>query len=269
MPQPLHVGHEATKELTPGDFTGLAEDYARYRPGYAPDAVKALTGLLSARPGALDAADVGAGTGIFTRMLAAQGFRSVTAVEPNTDMRQTGMHVNAGHNITWREGRGEATGLAAESVDLVTMASSFHWVDAGKGLTEFHRILRKDGLFAALWNPRHIEDNPLLLDIETKAAVLAGDTTRRSSGLSGRAAEMTQLLTDSPLFGMPLYLEGRHRMNFTPEAYLGVWRSVNDWQVKLGPSRFKLFLDYVADRVRDLDKIEVTYLTRAWIVRKQ
>jgi SAM-dependent methyltransferase len=252
----------------PGDFTGLANDYAKYRPGYARDVVRAMASLLPRSAAQSDVADVGAGTGIFTRQLAEQRFRSITAVEPNADMRAAGRRASEGLSITWREGHGEATGLAKESIDLVTMASSFHWVDFNLGVSEFHRVLRSGGCFAALWNPRFLEANPLQMEIEMKARSLAGDSTRKSSGLSGRAEQMTALLSNCPLFEPPVYMEGRHTMRFTPEAYLGVWRSVNDWQVKLGPAGFATFMNYVAERVRGLDFIETTYLTRAWIARK-
>jgi ubiquinone/menaquinone biosynthesis C-methylase UbiE len=49
--------------------------------------------------------------------------------------------------------------LADGSVDLVSMASSFHWADFDTACDEFHRILRSGGVFVALWNPRLIEVN--------------------------------------------------------------------------------------------------------------
>ncbi|MBV9549852.1 MAG: class I SAM-dependent methyltransferase [Alphaproteobacteria bacterium] len=255
-------------QRAPGDFTGLAGDYEKYRPGYCPDVVKAIVSLLSQPADQSDAADVGAGTGIFTRLLARQGFRQVTAVEPNDDMRREGKKATGGTSIQWRAGQGEKTGLADQSVDLLTMASSFHWVDFARGTEEFHRVLRPAGCFAALWNPRLLEANPLLVEIEAKARAMAGDSSRVSSGMSGRAEQMNRLFEHSTLFGEPIYMEGRHTVKFTPDAYLGVWRSVNDWRVKLGPDGFADFLNFVAERIAGLEFIETTYLTRAWVVRK-
>ena len=65
-----------------GDFTGLASDYAKFRPGYAPQVATAILGFLGKDPAKVDAADVGAGTGIWTRILAKRGLHSVVAVEP-------------------------------------------------------------------------------------------------------------------------------------------------------------------------------------------
>lgn len=251
-----------------GDFTGLAGDYAKFRPGYAPQIATALLGLLQREARTLDAADVGAGTGIWSRMLAARGLRSVIAVEPNDDMRSQGIETSANSGISWRTGSAEATGLADGSVDLVTMASSFHWADFDKACGEFHRILRTGGVFAALWNPRLIEANPLLVEIEAQITCLKPDIKRVSSGRSGLTERLTEMLSGARQFTNVLYLEGRHVMRQTPDEYLGAWRSVNDLQVQLGAVLFQKFLDYVRQRTSAVSAIETTYLTRAWAAQR-
>ena len=74
-----------------GNFDSLAGDYAQYRPGYASSIVPAVLSLVGRPASEVDAADVGAGTGIWTRMLASRGLRSVTAVEPSDQMRRHGV----------------------------------------------------------------------------------------------------------------------------------------------------------------------------------
>lgn len=251
-----------------GDFTGLAGDYAKFRPGYAPQIATAILGYLGKDPAAVDAADVGAGTGIWTRMLAARGLRSVVAVEPNDDMRGQGVETSRGTEVAWRKGSAEATGLADGSVDLLTMASSFHWADFDAACAEFHRVLRPRGVFMALWNPRYIEANPLLVEIEAEITRLKPDVKRVSSGRSGLTERLTDLLSAKPLFTDVLYLEARHTAKQTPAQYLGAWRSVNDLQVQLGPVLFQRFLDYVERRTAGLSTIDTTYLTRAWAARR-
>ena len=251
-----------------GDFTALAGDYARYRPGYAPSVVTALLALVGRPAAEIDAADVGAGTGIWTMMLAARGLRSVVAVEPNDKMRRQGILASQGRDISWRKGMGEATGLTPQSLDLVSMASSFHWVDFDKGCAEFQRILRRGGRFVALWNPRLIEVNPLLVEIENEIARLKPDIRRVSSGRSGLTERLTDLLWSKPGFEDVVYIEGRHSAQQTPAQYLGAWRSVNDLQVQLGPPLFQQFLDFVERRIEGLAAIETTYLTRAWTARR-
>ena len=176
-----------------GDFTGLAGDYARFRPGYAPQVATAILSYVGRDAASVDAADIGAGTGIWTRMLAARGLHSVVAVEPNDDMRGQGIETSRGTDIVWRKGSAEATGLPDGSADLVSMASSLHWADFDKACDEFHRILRPGGVFVALWNPRFIEANPLLVEIEAQIARLKPDIRRVSSGplRHHRAADRT------------------------------------------------------------------------------
>jgi ubiquinone/menaquinone biosynthesis C-methylase UbiE len=251
-----------------GDYTSLAADYARYRPSYNPSVATAIVSLLVRPLSEIDAADIGAGTGIWTMMLAAHGLRSVTAVEPNDEMKRQGILATRGSNILWRTGTGEATGLPAESVDLVSMASSFHWVDFEKGCAEFQRILRPGGRFAALWNPRLIEASPLLMEIESEITRLKPEFRRAFSGRLGLTERLTEMLWSKNGFDDVLYLEGRHVARQTPEEYLGVWRSVNDVQVQLGPDIFKQFLCYVEHKVGGLSSIETTYLTRAWTARR-
>ncbi|MDQ2104241.1 class I SAM-dependent methyltransferase [Azospirillum isscasi] len=251
-----------------GDFTGLAKDYAQYRPAYSETVLSAILGLVGKTPGEIDAADVGAGTGIWTRMLARRGLRSVTAVEPNADMRQHGAADPDNGAISWRAGSAEHTSLADGSADLVSMASSFHWADFDVATAEFHRVLRPGGHFIALWNPRLIEANPLLVRIEEHLRALAPDLKRVSSGRSGIAATLTERLWTCPRFDDVVYLEGRHTVDLSVAHYLGAWRSVNDIQVQLGPQRFADFLDFVADLLKRETAVTTTYLTRAWVARR-
>jgi SAM-dependent methyltransferase len=257
-----------TKPMKHGDFTGLAGDYAKFRPGYAPQVETAILSYVGRDLASIDAVDIGAGTGIWTRSLAARGLRSVVAVEPNDDMRAQGIEGSRDTNIVWQKGSAEATGLPDRSADLVSMASSLHWADFDKACDEFHRILRPGGVFVALWNPRFIEVNPLLVEIEAQIALLKPGIERVSSGRSGFTERLTDMLSAKPQFSEVLYLEGRHSVHQTPAQYLGVWRSVNDLQVQLGSELFERFLDFIEHRIAGLVAIETTYATRAWAARR-
>jgi len=251
-----------------GDFSGLAGDYARFRPGYAAQVATAILSYVGREADCIDAADIGAGTGIWARTLAARGLHSVVALEPNDEMRAQGIETSRGTDIAWRKGSAEATGLPEGSTDLVSMASSLHWADFDKACEEVHRILRPRGVFVALWNPRLIEANPLLVEIEAEISRLKPDIKRVSSGRSGITQQLTEMLSAKPQFAEVLYLEGRHAVEQTPQEYIGVWRSVNDLQVQLGPELFGKFLDFAEKRVAGLTAIETTYVTRAWAARR-
>lgn len=246
-----------------GDFTTLADNYARYRPGYSPFVLDAFLAL--AQSGRV-CADVGAGTGIWSRQVAAAGAQ-VVAVEPNDAMRQAGEKQNAGLDIAWRKGKAEATGLPDASCDMVCMASSFHWPDFDAAVREFHRILKPGGLFMALWNTRRFESNPLLAEIEAYLHRLVPELKRVSSGRSEFCDSLTDRLRQRQEFADVLYLEGRHAELQSPERYIGLWQSVNDVRVQAGEERFARFIEHIRHVTADVPVIEAEYLTRAWITR--
>ncbi|BEE09682.1 hypothetical protein VAWG005_24930 [Aeromonas dhakensis] len=66
-------------------FSARVEAYVKYRPGYPPAMLDFLADELAMGP-ASQVADIGAGTGILTALLAPRGAR-VWAVEPNQEMR--------------------------------------------------------------------------------------------------------------------------------------------------------------------------------------
>jgi ubiquinone/menaquinone biosynthesis C-methylase UbiE len=257
-----------TQQLTHGDFTQLAETYSKYRSGYAPFVPAVVLGLLGRPADQSDVVDVGAGTGIWTRMLAEAGFRRIITIEPNEEMCSNGIRDSAAYEISWRIGRAEQTGLDDASVDLVTMASSFQWADFDAATAEFCRILRPGGWFVALWNPRFVEANPLLAEIEAELTRLKPDLKRISSGRSGFVDALVDRLWSHPGFDDVIQLEGRHVVRQTAEHVLGAWRSVNDVQVQLGEEKFAKFLDYARDQLAGVDGVETTYLTRAWAARR-
>ncbi|MGI5883587.1 MAG: class I SAM-dependent methyltransferase [Candidatus Spyradocola sp.] len=131
-------------------FSGRAQDYAAARSGYPRDLFLWLTEAARLAPGAI-VADVGAGTGKFTESLLDCGF-TVHAVEPNAEMLETAMSRLLAHPDFYPHlGRGEATGLPDASVDLVTCAAAFHWMDADAFAQECRRILRPGGQVLLTW----------------------------------------------------------------------------------------------------------------------
>lgn len=146
-------------------FSDRVEDYVRYRPGYPSGVLGLLAGRLGAHPGSI-AADIGSGTGIFSELLLAAGYR-VIGVEPNAEMRSAAERLLGDYSaFTSTDGTAEATGLANESVDLITAAQAFHWFDAERARREFRRILRAGGPVALIWNER-LMDTPFLREYET------------------------------------------------------------------------------------------------------
>ena len=101
-------------------FSTRVEAYVKYRPGYPAAMLDFLADELAMVPEA-QVADIGAGTGILTTLLAPRVAR-VWAVEPNDEMRGAARRLLADMgNIGWSHGSAEATGLPTGSVDLITV----------------------------------------------------------------------------------------------------------------------------------------------------
>ena len=141
-------------EMNPLDrFSDRVEDYVKYRPSYPKDAIAhIISSLKTADP---VVADIGAGTGISSRLLAELHSIRVIAIEPNAEMRQA---AETHALVEFRDGTAEATNLADNEVDLVTCFQSFHWFNPILTLPEFHRILKRDGRLAIVWNSRDRQD---------------------------------------------------------------------------------------------------------------
>ena len=182
-------------------------------------------------------------------------------------MRYFGKQDSVNYSIEWIKGNGENTGLSKNSCDLVSMASSFHWVDFNSGIREFERILRPGGVFCALWNPRKIEENPLLVEIENTLYEMAPHIRRVSSGRAAFTESLFKQLETCGHFAQVIYCESQHVARQSPEHYLGVWWSVNDIPAQTGDDTFNRFMNYVSDRIVDIPIIETTYLTRAWMAK--
>ncbi|WP_090864743.1 class I SAM-dependent methyltransferase [Paraburkholderia diazotrophica] len=141
--------HDSTQR-----FTDRVTDYVKYRPGYPRDIVTFLHDTCGVPEGAR-VADIGAGTGISTRLFLDAGY-PVVAVEPNQAMRAAAdawLTHYAGYASV--AGTAEATTLATASVDLVIAAQAFHWFD-----------LKPRGLVALLWNSRLLEGTAFLAGYE-------------------------------------------------------------------------------------------------------
>ena len=98
-------------------FGAAAADYAAHRPTYPVEAVRWALGAASRT--VREVADVGAGTGAFSGVLAALGL-DVTAFEP----------------------------------DAITAAQAWHWFDKPAAAAEFVRVVRPGGVIGLFWNVR-------------------------------------------------------------------------------------------------------------------
>ncbi len=146
-------------------FSDRVGNYVRYRPGYPPDVLD----LLRERCGLSSQAciaDIGFGTGIFTRMLLENG-NTVFGIEPNPEMREAGEKLLTEFpNFRAIGATAEKTLLADCCVDFVTAAQAAHWFEREAARREFSRILKPGGWVVLLWNERATEGTPFLAEYE-------------------------------------------------------------------------------------------------------
>lgn len=245
--------------MTLGDFSEQAEAYARARPSYPAELLDAL----AARAGVKRAdavADLGAGTGLLTELLAARGFQ-VGAVEPNEPMRRQAKPLPG---VRWIDGTFEATGLPAASQRWAVAAQAFHWADPPRALPEMRRILQPGGYFTVLWNNREYHRDPALA--WTREAI---QRNRPGFDDNYRSQDWGKMLTSTGDFADIAYDEFRHAVFMSAARYLDLWRSHNRLRTLSTPEQFAAFMreltEYLAARG---DKpIEVSYLCRAWTAR--
>lgn len=124
------------------DFAPVAELYARARPVYPSELFVFLRDQSSGDNAVWDCAT---GTG-----QAASGLARVFHKVYATDISQEQLQYAEAHpRITYRQAPASRSGLADNSVDLVTIASALHWLDLPAFITEARRVLKPGGLLAA------------------------------------------------------------------------------------------------------------------------
>ena len=147
-------------------FTNKAKKYEQYRPEYTEEALTEILRLSGILPYTKQkVADIGAGTGKFTKLLLNRGFE-VYAIEPNDQMRSIAeMKFKGIENFNSISATSEDTTLDDKSVSLITVAQAFHYFDLDRTKKEFMRVLKPGGKVALLWNFR-LRDSEFIREYE-------------------------------------------------------------------------------------------------------
>ena len=139
------------------NFTNRAEAYAKGRPGYPKEVIKKI---IEIAPSGAVFADIGAGTGKFTKDIAECGYK-VYAVEPNADMReQLSITCSSYGNVEILGGTAEKTTIPNHSVDILTVAHALHWFNLEAFREECYRILKPGGMILVIYN--HVPGQELI-----------------------------------------------------------------------------------------------------------
>jgi SAM-dependent methyltransferase len=200
-------------------FNALAEQYDAYRPHYPADALLFLVTLAELDKSS-DVADIGTGTGRIALELA-RYVRLVYAVDTANVMLeqlQSSAEKEGLSNIRTIEAPGEATGLQTESLDLVTLAQSFHWMDKPKALAEANRILKSRRHLVLLWNQvTNTEDNYY----REIVSLIKRYNPAYEGGADIRSTDFQEHITTSALFGPIDRYYFPFEVHYSPESYVG------------------------------------------------
>jgi SAM-dependent methyltransferase len=139
-------GEHAEKAVRARSFGAAADAYERARPSYPDDAVD---WLLPECAGTV--LDLGAGTGKLTRAQVARGL-DVTAVEPLDEMRES--LERSLPQVRALKGTAEDIPLPDHSIDVITVAQAWHWVDVELATAQAARVLKPGGTLGLIWNRR-------------------------------------------------------------------------------------------------------------------
>jgi SAM-dependent methyltransferase len=131
-------------------FGAEAHNYELGRPEYPFDAVAWMLERLPADSHRV--ADVGAGTGKLTRVLAKAPDAEVVAIDPDAEMLATLRAALPG--VPTFVGTAERLPLPDASLDAVVLGQAWHWVDPVRGSEEVGRVLRDGGVLGLIWNIR-------------------------------------------------------------------------------------------------------------------
>ena len=123
-------------------FSGHAPQYAAHRPSYPAALFEFLARCCDRRDHAWDA---GTGNGQAAVALA-EYFARVTATDASARQIEA---ARAHPGVAYRVAPAEASGLAAGSADLVTVAQALHWFDFERFFAEADRVLAPGGVLAA------------------------------------------------------------------------------------------------------------------------
>lgn len=145
---------EQSLRMNADRFTGFADIYDHARPACPEKVKEILISYLGRTPACV--VDMGCGTGLST-ITWSEVSQKIIGIEPSADMLAVAKEKAAAlDNVDFISTFSNETGLANDSVDIITCSQSFHWMDPESTLKEAGRILKSGGVFAAYdcdWPP--------------------------------------------------------------------------------------------------------------------
>ena len=142
----------SNKQNNADRFSGFADNYENARPKVPRYPVDVICRYLGRAPRLV--VDMGCGTGLSSEIW--QGVsEKIIGIEPSDDMRSIA-EKKANSKMSFINAFSDKTGLDSSCADAVVCSQSFHWMEPESTLNEINRILKNNGIFAAIdcdWPP--------------------------------------------------------------------------------------------------------------------
>ncbi len=237
VPESLHEDRGRAES-----FGAAARRYDRSRPDYPPELYDVVLG---AHATGLRVLDVGCGTGIAARQMAARGAR-VLGVEVDARMadvaRASGIEVEVAAFEEWEPG--------GRLFDRLTAAQAWHWVDPVRGAARAADALEDGGRACLWWNVARPHDllgavvDPIYRRLAPEAqafSVLLGSTANPTPFGAHGALEA---LDHAPAFASPEVVRFAWSRAYTRDEWLDQLGTHSD-HARLEPERLARLLDEV------------------------
>jgi SAM-dependent methyltransferase len=230
-------------------FNALAENYDAYRPHYPSEALLFLV-TLAELDRSSTVADLGSGTGRLALALAPY-VRLVYALDPARQMLRK-LEENAQNEgitgIQTIEAQGEETGLVTDSIDLVTLAQSFHWMNKEKAVKEISRILKPHQPLVLLWNQSLATKEDYYEQIND---CIRKFNPKYEGGADIISADFPEAITQSGLFHTPELYTFPFSIEYTSDTYIGYLLSKSYIGAGVPKSKLPEFMGCVHDVLFD------------------
>lgn len=228
-------------------FGQVAELYDRSRPSYPAALIDDLVALAPLDKGRR-ALEVGAGTGIATRLVADRGV-SVTAIEPSAEMAAVARRTLAGLiDVEIVEWDFEAFEGGRERFGLIYSAQAWHWIDPELAYVRARAALVRGGLLAAFWNRPAWGDSALrraLADAYRAAApAMAADGPMHPENTRGfEDAGWLTPIAAALGFAEPEVRRYAWTLQYSADAYVDMLATMSDVRLLDEPARTALLAE--------------------------
>lgn len=218
-------------------FSGHADDYTRYRPTYP---AELFAWLAQQVPAHVLAWDCATGNGQAALGLAAH-FEAVIATDASANQITS---ATAHPCVRYAVAPAEGSGIAAHSVDLITVGQALHWFDFPRFYAEAARVLKPKGVLAA-WSYGLMQVSPAV-----DAAVW-----RLYEPIVGPCWPPERRYVEEQYRTLPFPLEEIAAPAFAMAAewtlaqltgYLGTWSAVQRYRQERGADPLALIADELA-----------------------